>query len=126
VTEPTIVPTSAAVLSVLLPPFEAAEELVAGDDEVCVAESWALLFVVVGVLLLLPLPLPLPVLVLVLVGREYAVSEGIENEYAVAVAVGNIIDVPEISGVPPLPYVTKSCASTAGGLPFALQLDSCF
>ena len=67
--------------------------LLAGDDEDCVAESWALLFVVDGVLLL-PFSLPLPVLALVLVGREYVVSEGTEKEYEVEAAVGNTIDVP--------------------------------
>lgn len=88
-----MVPTSAAVLSVLLPPFDKAEELVAGEDEVCIAESWVLLFVVVGLLLLLPLPLPSPVLVLV--EGEFIVSEGIAAEYVVAV--GNKIDVPGTS-----------------------------
>jgi hypothetical protein len=88
-----MVPTSAAVLSVLLSPFDEAEELVAGEDEACVAESWALLFVVVALLLLLPLPLPLPVLVLV--EGEFVVSEGIVAEYVIAV--GNEIDVPDTS-----------------------------
>jgi hypothetical protein len=31
-----------------------------------------------------------------------------------------------LAGVPPSPYVIKSCASTAAGLPFALQLETCF
>ena len=82
-----MVPTSAAVLSVLLLSLpDEAEELVAGEDEVCVAESSALLFVVVGELLLLPLPLPVPVLVeggLVVVGStapEEAVELGEEAD----------------------------------------------
>ena len=95
-TDPTIVPTSAAVLSVLLSLFDEAEGLVAGEDEVCVAESWALLFVIVDSLLLLPLPLPLSVLVLV--EGEFV---GIAAEYVVAV--GNEIDVPDTSRTPSTP-----------------------
>jgi hypothetical protein len=60
------------VLRVLLPSFdEEDEELVAGEEDVCIVVSWALLFVVVGVMPSLP----------ALVGMEYesevAVSAGI-------------------------------------------------
>jgi hypothetical protein len=49
VIDPTIDPTRDSVLRVLLPPLDDdADELEAGEGEVCVAESWAALLVCVA------------------------------------------------------------------------------
>ena len=69
VIDPTIDPTKAPVERVLLPEFDEEDnELVAGWEEVCVADSWAAIFVVVCALL--------PPSLLVLVEGEFVVSVG--------------------------------------------------
>ena len=66
VIDPTIDPTKAPVERVLLPELDKEDELVAGWEEVCVADSWAATFVVVCALL--------PPVLLVLVEGELGVG----------------------------------------------------